>query len=244
MSHDHDPPTDPPRDAHSFGADRARTYDQNTAIALAGSTVAYELGASALTAMLDERHDASVLFVGVGTGAELVAFDRFDVPNWRFTGVDPSAAMIDVARERFRSSDVSSRTRFHVGELHTLEDSAPFDGAQMMGVLHHVDGDEARETLLREVAHRLAPGAPLVVGCRVGMDPVLVEIELRRWRTYGMAKDEQQRRRAMFGHMQPVRSDGALDEMLERAGFERARTIFVSIQYKVFVTRRRAQGSR
>lgn len=237
MTHEH-ARDDQHRDAHAYGEARARQYDANTAIALAGSSVVYELGASAITAALDGQADASLLFVGVGTGAELVPYARFGVEQWRFTGVDPSSAMIDVARERLAAEGLSSRTQLHVGELHTLVDGAPFDGAQMMGVLHHVDGDAARDTLLREVARRLRPGAPFVVGCRVGMNPVLVEIELRRWRALGVPMDDLERRRAMFSLMRPVASDDALYEMLARAGFEAAVPIFVSLQYKVFVARR------
>ncbi|MBL8681211.1 MAG: class I SAM-dependent methyltransferase [Myxococcales bacterium] len=237
MNRDH-AADDQHRHAHAFGEDRARHYDANAAIALAGSAVAYELGASAIASALDGEGDASLLFVGVGTGAELAPYARFAVDRWQFTGVDPSGAMIDVARARLDAAGLTSRTRLHVGELSELPDGPPFDGAQMMGVLHHVDGDGAREALLREVARRIRPGAPLVIGCRVGMDPVLVDIELRRLRALGVAMDDLARRRAMFSLMKPVASDGALHEMLARAGFEAAKAIFLSLQYKVFVARR------
>lgn len=223
---------------HGFGADRAAHYDAQAAIALAGAAALYELGTSALTAQLDDQAAASLLFVGVGTGAELVPYTRFDVPGWRFTGVDPSDAMLAVARQRLEREGLVARTQLHAGELHTLPEGEPFDGAQMMGVLHHVEGDDARLALLREVARRLRPGAPFVVGCRVGMDPVLVDIELRRQRAHGVPREDIERRRGLYAQMKPVASDAVLATMLAEAGFGAPRAIFLSLQFKVFLTQR------
>jgi tRNA (cmo5U34)-methyltransferase len=236
MSHEH---TDSPHQhpMHGFGADRAAHYDAQASIALAGAAALYELGVSALTAQLDGQDAASLLFVGVGTGAELLPYTRFDVPGWRFTGVDPSEAMLAVARQRLETEGLLARTQLHVGELHTLPEGQPFDGAQMMGVLHHVEGQEARCGLLREVARRLKPGAPLVVGCRVGMDPVLVDVELRRQRALGAPREDIERRRPLYAQMKPVESDAALAAMLAQAGFVAPRAIFLSLQFKVFLTR-------
>lgn len=221
---------------HGFGADRAAQYDAQASIALAGAAALYELGVSALTAQLDDHHAASLLYVGVGTGAELVPYTRFGVPDWRFTGVDPSEAMLAVARQRLEAEGLLARTQLHHGELHTLPESEPFDGAQMMGVLHHVDGQAARVALLRELARRLRPGAPLVVGCRVGMDPVLVDVELRRQRAHGVSREDAERRRPMYAQMKPVESDAALAAMLAQAGFGAPKAIFLSLQFKVFLT--------
>jgi tRNA (cmo5U34)-methyltransferase len=245
MAHDHSHPAPqhpaPQHPVDGFGAERASRYDAQAAVALAGASALYELAVSALTAELDGQDAASLLFVGLGTGAELVPYTRFDVPGWRFVGVDPSDAMLAVARQRLEAEGLLPRTHLHVGELHTLPDGPPFDGAQMMGVLHHVDGQEARLALLAEVARRLRPGAPLVVGCRVGMDPVLMNVELRRWRAYGVPREDLERRRQLFAQtrpsMRPVESDAALSEMLAQTGFVEPRPIFLSLQYKVFLAR-------
>ncbi|WNG54691.1 methyltransferase domain-containing protein [Archangium gephyra] len=220
-----------------FGADRAAHYDAQASVNLAGAQAMYELGVSALTAQLDGQAAASLLFVGVGTGAELVPYTRFGVPGWRFTGVDPSDAMLDVARKRLEAEGLLSRTQLHVGELRTLPPGPLFDGAQMMGVLHHVEGEEARLELLREVTRRLKPGAPLVVGCRVGKDPVLTNVELRRLRAYGVPQDALENRRQRLAEVRPIESDAALFAMLARAGLVEPRPIFISLQFKVFLAR-------
>jgi tRNA (cmo5U34)-methyltransferase len=248
MSHPH--PPHPPHAPHAgppltgFGADRAAHYDAQASVSLAGYTAAYELGACALAARLEGREAASLLFVGLGTGAELVPFQRLGVPGWRFTGVDPSDAMLAVARERLQKEGLLARAQLHVGELPTLPEGPPFDGAQMMGVLHHVDGEEARLALLREVARRLAPDAPLVLGCRVGTDPELTDVELRRLRAYGISPEMLAHRRQHAGAMRPIASDEALFALLAQAGLAAPRLLFASLQYKVFLTRRAPGAAR
>lgn len=235
MAHDHSAPS-AHSSVHGFGAERAAHYDSQAAVALAGTQAMYELGVSALASQLDDQDAASLLFVGLGTGAELVPYNRFDVPGWRFTGVDPSDAMLAIARSRLAAEGLLARTDLHVGELRSLPPGPPFDGAQMLGVLHHVPEEERLE-LLREVMRRLRPGAPLVVGCRVGMDPALWDVELRRWRAHGVPREELERRRQSLGMMRFIESDAALLELFAQAGLAAVRPIFVSLQFKVFLAR-------
>ncbi len=237
MTHKHSAPSVHHHVMSGFGADRAPHYDAQAVLNLAGCQAMYELGVSALTAQLDGQDTAALLYVGLGTGAELLPYLRFNVPGWRFTGVDPSDAMLAIARERLEAEGLLSRTHLHMGELHALPPGPPFDGAQMMGVLHHVEGEEARLELLREVTRRLKPGAPLVLGCRVGMDPELTNVELRRLRAYGIPPEVLEHRRQHLSAMRPIASDAALFAMLARTGLVAPRPIFVSLQFKVFLAR-------
>ncbi len=64
-----------------------------------------------------------------------------------------------------------------------------------------------------------------------------MNIELRRWRAHGVPLAELEDRRRRFASMRPVASDAALLEMFARTGLVAPRTLFVSLQYKVFLAR-------
>src|SRR5690606_17407265 len=73
---------------------------------------------SAFAGLPEQAH---VLCVGVGTGVELAHLAR-RFPGWRFTAVDPSAAMLEVSRQRAQEEGFIERCRFHAGFLETLPD--------------------------------------------------------------------------------------------------------------------------
>lgn len=78
--------------------------------------------------------DARVLVLGAGGGLELKVFAEGQ-PNWSFVGVDPSAAMLNLARSIL--VDVSDRVHLHEG----LIDGAPhgpFDAAASILTLHFI----------------------------------------------------------------------------------------------------------
>ena len=110
--------------------------------------------------LLAERapDDARVLVLGAGGGLELKAFAESH-PGWSFVGVDPSAAMLDLARMTL--GDLSNRAHLHQG----LIDGAPhgpFDAGTCILTLHFIAREERLQTL-REARRRLKPGAPFVV---------------------------------------------------------------------------------
>lgn len=110
--------------------------------------------------LLAERtaQDGRVLVVGAGGGLELKVFAE-NQPGWRFDGVDPSAAMLNLAQDTL--GPLSSRVRLHHGYIDVAPEG-PFDAAACLLTLHFIPPEERARTL-REIRHRLRPGAPLVV---------------------------------------------------------------------------------
>lgn len=100
---------------------------------------------------------AHILVVGAGGGMETRAMAEAQ-SSWRFTGVDPSAAMLDLARQTLGSH--GQRVTLIEGTVEQVPDG-PFDGATCLLIMHHLDRSE-RLHLLRETRARLKPGAPLV----------------------------------------------------------------------------------
>lgn len=105
--------------------------------------------------------DANVLSVGAGTGAEILALAaRF--PQWRFTAVDPSAAMLEVFREKATSAGIIDRCELHVGFLDSLPPSASFNAATSILVSQFLVNANDRISFFREIADRLVPSGLLV----------------------------------------------------------------------------------
>lgn len=90
-------------------------------------------------------------------GLELTAFAQAQ-PRWSFDGVDPSAAMLDLAKQTLGS--FASRARLHQGYIDDAPEG-PFGGATCLLTLHFVDVEERRR-IASEIRRRLMPGAPFV----------------------------------------------------------------------------------
>lgn len=102
-------------------------------------------------------HDGRVLVVGAGGGMELTHLAaRHD--SWQFDGVDPSAEMLQLARETM--GPLAARAALHEGTIEAAP-TGPFDAATCLLTLHFLPADERLATLL-EIHRRLKSGAPLV----------------------------------------------------------------------------------
>lgn len=101
---------------------------------------------------------ARILVLGAGGGLELKAFAEAQ-PEWRFTGVDPSAEMLDLARHVL--GPLESRVQLQQGYVEDAP-AGPFDGATCLLTLHFLEMEERLRTL-KELRRRMNPGAPLVV---------------------------------------------------------------------------------
>jgi len=110
--------------------------------------------------LLAERVPAAgrVLVLGAGGGLELKAFADF-VAGWTFDGVDPSADMLDIARQTI--ADHADRVTLHHGYVDAAPEG-PFNGATCLLTFHFVPREQRLETL-RQIRRRLAPGAPFIV---------------------------------------------------------------------------------
>jgi tRNA (cmo5U34)-methyltransferase len=112
------------------------------------------------TILLAERvpEDGQVLVLGAGGGLELKAFAEAH-PNWSLLGIDPSAAMLQMAERVL--GHLASRVTLKEG---TIDDApiGPFDGATCLLTMHFLPLD-VRQRTVAEVKRRLKPGSPFVV---------------------------------------------------------------------------------
>jgi tRNA (cmo5U34)-methyltransferase len=110
--------------------------------------------------LLSERaqRTAHILVVGAGGGLELKAMAEAQ-PEWAFTGVDPAAAMLDLARRKVEP--FNDRIELIEGVVDAAP-PGPFDGATCLLTLHFLNRSERLRTL-RDIHRRLRPEARLVV---------------------------------------------------------------------------------
>jgi tRNA (cmo5U34)-methyltransferase len=228
--------------AAKFDASRAGEYAQQSRIALAGYDACHELSACVLSAALGEGKRARVLVVGAGgTAGEIIAAARLE-PEWSFVAVDPSRPMLDLARGYLLEADVLDRVAIVPGTVADLDSSSPFDAAAMIGVLHHLPGDAAKQDLLTQIASRLQPGAPFIVAGNYrayDSQPLFLAAWANRWRMNGSAPAEiQSKMSKILQGAEPPRSEEAVNSLLTESGFEEPARFFASLFWGAWLARR------
>src|ERR1700744_4922673 len=83
--------------SRKFDAARAGEFAAQTRTPRAGNSACHELAACLLAAALGSGGTADILVAGAGgTAQEIVTAGRLEA-GWRFTAVDPSQPMLDLA---------------------------------------------------------------------------------------------------------------------------------------------------
>lgn len=228
--------------AAKFDRSRAEEYGRQSRIALAGYDACHELSACMLSVALSGTPRARILVVGAGgTAGEIIAASRLG-PEWEFVAVDPSPAMMDVARINVVAVGLEAKVDFILGNLYEVSKAEPFDAAIMIGVLHHLPGDQAKHDILQQLTDRLKPGAPLVLAGNYrayDSEPLFMAAWAERWRMNGEAPDAVRAKldRILSG-AEPPRSEEAVAALLAGTGFEAPLRFFASLFWGAWFTRR------
>lgn len=109
----------------------------------------------------DLRSNAQILCVGAGTGQEVIHLAKH-FPNWSFTIVEPSAAMLAECRWHLDRQGLTSRCYFHEDYLDSLPANNLYDAATCFLVSHFMMEKEARTQFFHSIANRLQPDGILV----------------------------------------------------------------------------------
>lgn len=181
--------------------------------------------------------DGQVLVVGAGEGVDTKALAKAG-PNWRFVGVDPAPAMLDLARA-IVGPEVNERLELIEGVAADAP-PGPFDAATLILVLGMIPDDGSKLSILEDIHRRLKPGAPFILVDRCGerTGPAF-DRDVDRYVAYAMASgvDEatlagaRASQEANTGLVPPVRNEAILTE----AGFSGIEVFYVGMAWRGWI---------
>lgn len=176
---------------------------------------------------------ARILVVGAGGGMELKAMAEARA-EWVFTGVDPSAAMLDLAHHNIEP--FKDRIELVEGTIE-MAPQGPFDGAACLLTLHFLDRQERLQTL-KDIARRLKPGARLVVAHHSAPDGGAEQWLARSAAFADRADLDWDRARASAAGMAarlPLLSAAQEKELMEEAGFSTVEMFYAAFSFRGWV---------
>jgi tRNA (cmo5U34)-methyltransferase len=156
--------------------------------------------------------------------------------------------MLDLARSRVIEAGLNDRVEIVLGGVEDLPLKPSFDAATLIGVLHHLPGDDAKHRILDAISRRLKPGAPMILACnhqRYASQPLFIDAWRIRWRLNGATPEET---KAKLGKIlqgaDPPEDETAVIRFLHAAGFENPQRFFSSLFWGAWIVRRQSETSR
>ncbi len=187
--------------------------------------------------LLAERTPANgrVLVVGAGGGMELNYFAQ-SFPEWKLDGVDPSAAMLDMARLTLGPLD--SRVQLHHGYIEVAP-KGPFDAASCLLTLHFTAEAERYRTLC-EIHARLKPhGALVAVHYSISQNRTERELWLSRCADFailsGVDPEQAKATAVTLAEQLPILAPEQDEALMQKAGFSDINTFYVGLGFRGWV---------
>lgn len=230
---------------NAYKADHARRYDDTIRRVIPGYDALHSMTGVLLRDAIPD--DGRILVVGAGTGSELLALGAMG-PQWRFTACDPASDMLAVARDRLAGQPVEARTTLHACITDDLPaEETAFDAATCLLVMHFLPDDGSKLALLKSIAARLKPGAPLVLA-DMHEDPASERWQriLRAWAGWQVSNgiDPEMVERGLQHVRRSVHfvPRARMEALFDEAGFEPSMDFWHAFQFGAFLTRRKQEA--
>ena len=197
----------------------------------------YDYFLDRLPKLLRETDHKDLLVVGCGTGNEIERFTQTPEP-WEITGIDPSPEMISQARKKFQNF---KNVNLIEGLLADLDVGRKYGAATLLLVLHFLGDDGGKQSLLKEIAERLEPGAPFVMLDITG-DKDQIKSNLKVIRLLlpdGLEEKQIENRLMRIENELYYISEKRLSALCIEAGFEPPLRFFQSAVYMGWITKKK-----
>jgi len=184
-----------------------------------------------------------VLVAGCGTGSELLEAVA-QRPDWKLTALDPSAEMLQEARQRLGEQ---ASIQWQQSTVEALVDTpgmaGRFAGALSVLVLQSLPDDGSKLAFLTALARCLQPGAQLVLVdlMQPERSPLQGQVD-QAWQLFQRASGLQGASEALAALSPGLHPIGLsrLSALVEAAGFSDPAPIFQALDFQGFLLQRRA----
>ena len=176
-----------------------------------------------------------VLVLGAGGGLELQALAEAHA-GWSFDGVDPSAEMLELAKQTTEAH--AARITLHQGYIEDAP-AGPFDAATSLLTFHFIARDQRLATL-RALRQRLKKGAPLVL---MHISFPQTEPERAQWiarhvafsAAEGADPAQLESARQAIGTRLSILSPDEEEAMLQAAGFAHVSLFYAGLSFRGWI---------
>ena len=190
-----------------------------------------------LPKLLSEAKSKDLLVVGCGTGNEIERFIHAP-EHWKITGVDPSPEMIKQARGKLRTYNNITLIE---GLVSHLDIRKKYSAATLLLVLHFLDDNGNKLSLLKDIAERLVSGATFVMLDITGeKEQIKQNLKVLRLLLPDGLDEEQinNRLNRIENELFPV-SEQRVADLFTEAGFETPLRFFQSSVYMGWLTKKK-----
>ncbi|MFF2531715.1 class I SAM-dependent methyltransferase [Brevibacillus sp. NPDC058079] len=207
----------------TFNSKMVLAYDANTRISIPIYDFLFTMVQSYFRAQLGEKA-ASLLVIGAGGGNELAAWGPSN-PKWTFTGVDPSAEMLAMAKNKTVQLGLESRVQLIQGTIDDVpHPESKYDAASCILVLHFINDEQEKLKLLRAIKEQLKPGAPFVLVSAYGdLDDAELRNRLNIWKSFFLDVGYESAKVEEMGNTIMTKasflSEPKIEQLLREAGF-------------------------